>query len=138
MCLPRKKKKKKEKTRKPNNEFPAASHKPSMLQAVLEDCLLDCLEDKLDIISISGTGEMRVKRQVILVEFLEAAEDEGGGLFKVIAPLVGREVLIEGEFRQLFPEKVGEVEEEDEGGLFEPLGGDHLLEEDEGLEHSVL
>jgi hypothetical protein len=108
-------------------------------QGLVQNNVLDCIEHKLDVLSVGGTSDVRIDLFSIgpFVERDELLRDESGCLVEVQSTLVLVKTDLEIDSLDLLAEDIGFVQEENDRDGFEPLAVANLVEELDGFVHAV-
>jgi hypothetical protein len=108
----------------------------------MEQKVLHSFENDLDVVGVGRTGKVRVnifglvgKRVADIAKFL--TDKFGSVLVTVVALVLGEGGLQGGATGQLVLEQILLVQEQDHGGLGEPLGNADLVEQLQRFVHSV-
>lgn len=112
---------------------------PTVLQVVLDDDIGDGVENKLHVLGVGGTGEVRINLLgfLLLVQILKLGADVLGGLVVVVGTCVLGKADGQGTVCDLLLKQILLVKKQDDGGLREPFVVADAVEELHTLVHSV-
>jgi len=109
-----------------------------LVQDLLEYGLTHALEDELHVLGADSACEVSVNNVRRLILFEETGFDKRRSGLEVATPGIVGEAYFQVNSLYLFLEQIGFVQEEDEGGVAEPVAVANLVEQHERLVHSVL